>query len=313
MILTVTANPAWDVTYTVDALHPGDSHRVRAVTGQAGGKGVNVSRVLAQLGLDTVATGLVGGSAGADLVAELAGAGVPAAFLDAPVRTRSAVAVVDDAGTATVLNEPGPVVDPGLWSALVEHLTPLIAAAEVVVLAGSLPPGSPADAYAQLTALVHRLGRRCLVDADGPALAAALAAAPDLVKPNRAELLRATGAGDLPAAVEACLSAGVPRVVVTDGAAGMRGADRRGSWLARPPALTPVNPTGAGDAASAAFAVGLAAGEDWPDLLRRATAWSAAAVLHPRAGRLAADRIGELADRTTLEQVRPRTAEEFPC
>ena len=304
MILTVTLNPAWDITHVVTLLEPGATHRPASVAEQPGGKGVNVSRVLHQLGHPTRATGLAAGAPGRRLRDGLAAAGIPESFVlcdgNAAETGRTLTIVESESGRATILNEPGPAFGPHDWHALVRRVDQLAADADAVVLAGSLPGGIPMDAYRILTELVHEHGAPVVVDADGAALRAALPARPDLVKPNLAELRSATGRHDPVAGARRLRELGAARVVVSAGPAGLTGFDESGAWCALPAPLLPVNPTGAGDAAVAALAVGLAERRTWPDQLRTAAAWSAAAVLEPRAGSVAADRIGALARTTTV-------------
>jgi len=298
VILTVTLNPAWDVTYPVAALVPGSTHRVARVTGQAGGKGINVARVLKRMGQPVLATGVLCGDTGRAIAADLEAAGVPAAFADGGdhSRTRTTVAVVETgaAGQATVFNEPGP--DALDWPAILGQLRPLIARSALVVLSGSLPPALPTDAYATLIEAARADGVPTILDSDGVALTAALAARPDLVKPNRDELARATGTEDLRRGARALLDAGAAAVVVSDGPAGLLAVTPDEVVRARPPAVRAVNPTGAGDAAVAALATGLLERLPWPDALRRAVAWSAASVLEPVAGAISPAEAGRLAD-----------------
>ncbi|WP_055478346.1 1-phosphofructokinase family hexose kinase [Sphaerimonospora mesophila] len=288
MILTVTLNAALDVTYEVAELVPGGTHRANAVHERAGGKGVNVARVLTALGHDRVlATGLAGGPAGAEITAELAAAGIPARFAPIAGDSRRTVAIVAS-GDATMFNEPGPVVTAEEWHGFRELFRALCAEAEVVVLSGSLPPGVPADAYALLTADARARGVRVLLDADGEPLRLGLAAGPDVVKPNTAELARVAGPGPVTEAARSLLDAasGTSAVVVSRGADGLLGVTSGGTWSVRPPRALAGNPTGAGDAAAAALARALC-GEtpvDWPVALADAVALSAAAVLVPVAG-----------------------------
>ena len=312
MILTITLNPAWDVTYPVNGLHPGTTHRVGRPAGRAGGKGVNVSRVLRQMGEPTLATGVLLGDAGRAVAADLDAAGVPAAFLHLGDggRTRSTVTIVDtSAGQATVFNEPGP--EPGAvdWPALRDHLQPLIARSAVVVLSGSLPPALPDDAYAELIAASRAVGARTILDSDGAALTAALAARPDIVKPNRDELARATGTSDLRRGAAALLAAGAGAVVVSDGPAGMLAVTRGQVLSARLPALDAVNPTGAGDAAVAALASCLLTDAPWPLTLRTAVAWSSASVLEAVAGAVAPREAQRLAGLVDVRSLDPSTAQ----
>ncbi|TQM09419.1 1-phosphofructokinase family hexose kinase [Pseudonocardia kunmingensis] len=282
MILAVTLNAALDVTYDVDALVPHATHRVREVRTRAGGKGVNVARVLRALGHDVVVSGFAGGATGAAIRADLAAAGLPDALVPVAGESRRTVTVVAAAdGDATLFNEPGPEVSDDEWAAFADRFAVLAAGADAVVLSGSLPPGVRPDAYARLVAATDA---RTVVDADGPVLAAALAARPDVVKPNAAELAAVAGAGDPREAAAWLRARGAGAVVASLGADGLLAVTADGAWRARPPRRVAGNPTGAGDACVAALTAGLVAGAAWPDLLRDAVSLSAAAVAAPVAG-----------------------------
>jgi len=297
MILTVTPNLALDVTYRVAELVPEASVRVESVAERAGGKGVNVARVLQALGAATAVTGFVGGATGAAVRRDLAASGLVDELVAIDGETRRTVAVVDAAGGVTILLEPGPVVTPPEWHRLLDRLGALADRADAIVLSGSLPRGLPADASAELVRACAASGRPVLLDASGDALVAGLAARPAVVKPNRAELYEATGGpapapdaeADLADVVDraaALRARGAGAVVVSLGRDGMLALVEGGAWHASLEAGTAVsgNPTGAGDAGVAALALGLVRGEAWPALLREAVAISAAAVLHPLAG-----------------------------
>ena len=285
VILTVTLNAALDITYEVDRLVPESSHRVRRVWERAGGKGVNVSRVLAALGRDTVATGLVGGATGEQFRGDLREAGLRDAFLPISGTTRRTVAVVSEhSGDASIFNEPGPTVLPGEWQAFTRDFTALAGTAAVVVLSGSVPPGLPVDAYGELVRLAREAGALTVLDASGEALRTALAQGPDLVKPNAAELREATDCVDVAAAAALMRGWGATAVVASSGPDGLYAETADGAWRAAAPEQLRGNPTGAGDACVAALAAGLADGNAWPDLLREAVALSGAAVVAPRAG-----------------------------
>ncbi|MER5307719.1 1-phosphofructokinase family hexose kinase [Streptomyces sp. NPDC002773] len=285
MILTVTLNAALDVTWGVEGLRPRTSHRVDTVHERAGGKGVNVARVLTTLGYDPLATGLVGGPTGRLIREELRAARVREAFLDVAGDSRRTLAVVSrDDGDATVFNGRGPHVDPAEWELFARHFASLLTGVRVAVLSGSLPPGLPTDAYARLIRTAAAAGAHTVLDASGPALVEALRARPDVVKPNADEIAAATGRDDLPAAAAALRDRGARTVVASAGADGLYALTPAGSWRAAPPERLSGNPTGAGDACVAAIAAGLATGSAWPDILRQAVALSAAAVPCPVAG-----------------------------
>jgi tagatose 6-phosphate kinase len=269
-VLTVTLNPALDVTYPVSRLTRGATHRVVRPSVRAGGKGVNVARVLHTLGDEVVATGLAGGSDGDRLVRELTADGIAARFSPISGETRRTVSVVDADGEATLFAEPGPRVTDKEWAGFLALYEELADAADVVVLSGSLPAGLSVTAYAEL---IRATSTPVILDAGGPALAAGAAAGPAVAKPNKDEL--AAAGGDP-------LSLGATAVVVSDGPAGMRVFTGDGVWHAAPPETVTGNPTGAGDAAAAALA--RSRHLPWPERLADAVALSAAAVDHPLAG-----------------------------
>jgi tagatose 6-phosphate kinase len=281
MILTVTLNTALDVTYGVGLLEPGETHRVDDVRGQAGGKGVNVARVLHALGQDVMVTGLAGGPTGAAVRADLAAAGLPETLVPIAGDTRRTVTVVDDR-EATGFHEPGPRVSPAEWANFLATYAELAARAAVVVLSGSLPPGLPQDAYVELIRLAP--AARTIVDTSGAPLAAAVTARPDLVKPNRYELLSGTGIYRPLEAAARLRADGARAVVASLGEQGLLALTPDGDWSAGLDVPLEGNPTGAGDACVAALAVGLADGTPWETLLVEAVALAAAAVVCPVAG-----------------------------
>jgi tagatose 6-phosphate kinase len=285
MILTVTPNVALDITYRVDQLTPGSSHRVREVQERAGGGGINVARVLHALGHDTLILGFIGSASAAALTTDLARGGLARELISIEGPTRRSVAVVDSSnGAATLFNEAGPRVPVATWDALETMLTARLPEATALVVSGSLPPGASDDACARLVRLaaVHRV--TVLVDTVGENLLQAATAGADIVKANSGELLDTTGLSEVAAAATALRRRGAQAVVASLGDAGMSAWTPNGSWRAAPPARVVGNPTGAGDAATAALIAGAVAGASWPDRLRDAVALSAAAVLQPTAG-----------------------------
>lgn len=271
-MLVVCLNPAVDVTYHVPRLAAGETYAVTDVCTRAGGKGVNAARVLHQLGEPVTLTGFT-----ADGLPHIDG--VASRLVPAEGRVRTTVTVVDGTGRATVFREPGPAVGAGDWARLMDLFTDSLADAGVALLSGSVPPGAPVDAYAQLTRLAHAAGVPVVLDAAGDPLRAALAAAPDVVKPNRAE---AADYGADP--VAGLVAAGARGAVVSDGPAGCTAHLDGWRYTVRLPEAIAGNPTGAGDALAAGLARGLRDGRPWPEVLRDAAALAAGAVAVPYAG-----------------------------
>ena len=308
MIVTVTPNPAEDLTWHVDRLLPGETHRVATGASRAGGKGVNVARVLAAEGHDVIAIATAGGTTGARLADDLARSGLRHSLVPIAGETRRSIAIVDEAsGETSILNEHGAALSPSEATDLAAEAARLGRSASVVVISGSLPPGLGPDTVAALVAELIAAGVAVVVDTSGPGLMAAARAGATVLKPNREELAAVTGESDPVDGAQALLDAGAHIVVVSLGAEGLFLLDAAGAARgirARLPKPLHGNATGAGDAAVAAIAAALAehpelraAGDaDTPDtttarvaLARRATAWSASAVLMPVAGALSPD------------------------
>jgi 1-phosphofructokinase family hexose kinase len=275
MIVTLTPNPALDLTYHLDELPLGDVGRVAPAAARAGGKGLNVARVLHQQGLPVHAVTTAGGATGEALAADLP---FPHTLVPVAGETRRSIALVEP-GRTTVLNETGVPLTP-------DEMVALLAAARTIwsgalVVSGSLPPGFPAEALAELAG-----PGRLIVDTTGPGLLAACRAGAALVKPNRAELAATTGTGDLLTGAHALLAEGAGTVVVSDGERGLVAVSADRVLRARPDHMVAGNPTGAGDAVVAALAAAVP-DEDLATTLDRAVRWSARAVAHPQAGELA--------------------------
>lgn len=296
VILTVTLNTALDLTYRIPSLRPHASHRVTEVTERPGGKGLNVARVLAALGHEVTATGFTGGATGRAVQDQLAYTpGVVDALIPTEGSTRRTIAVVDTTtGDTTQLNEPGPAITPAEWSAFQEAYEDLLRSASAVALCGSLPPGVPVGAYAQLVRTARASAVPVLLDTSGEPLRRAVAARPDIIKPNSDELAELTGSHDPLQATRDARRRGAHTVVASLGTDGLLAENTEGRWRATPPHRVRGNPTGAGDAAVAGLLSGLVDGLHWPGRLARAAALSAAAVLAPVAGEF---------DRRTYEEL----------
>ncbi|MFG3010212.1 1-phosphofructokinase family hexose kinase [Streptomyces cinerochromogenes] len=287
MILTVTLNTALDITYRVRSLRPHASHRVSEVAERPGGKGVNVGRVLAALGHEVTVTGFAGGPTGEVLRAGLAEGPWPVADALVPVSgaTRRTIAVVDDlTGDTTQLNEPGPQISPAEWGAFLDRYEELLPGASAVALCGSLPPGVPVGAYANLVRTARAAGVPVLLDTSGEPLRRGVAARPDIIKPNADELAELTGSHEPLRATQDARRRGAHAVVASLGADGLLAVTPEGRWRAAPPTRLHGNPTGAGDSAVAGLLSGLLDRLPWPDRLTRAAALSAATVRAPAAG-----------------------------
>lgn len=309
MILTLTPNPALDITYEVGSLSVHGEHRVRRVRAAAGGKGVNVARVLAQLGDEAICAGPLGGGTGEELQALLSSTPLRQEWTPVHGSTRRTVTIVDAAG-ATAFNEPGPELSAEEIAALTSDLSGLLEQPGIraVTISGSLPPGLSTTDLASFIGMCRKAGRPVLIDTSGAALMAAARAGATMLKPNASEALSATGASTPLEATLLLVAEGARRVVCSLGADGMLGVDDAAgtvrAWRASLKEPLPGNPTGAGDAAVAALATGALTGEvPLPDALLRAVAVSASAVTRPIAGQIDLALADRLAAHIDLEEI----------
>lgn len=291
MIITVTPNSAVDLTYTLPDIRFGETNRVPGALARAGGKGLNVARVLHQDGRTVVAVATAGGLTGQALIEDLDRAGIRHRIINVEGDTRRTITLVDSQrGQTTIFNERGPNHTSTEWLRLTAETTSALTGARCLVGSGSLPHDADDGFYAELVHLARDRGIPSIIDTSGPALLAAARAGASVVKPNREELAEATGIGHPVGGARVLLKLGAGLVLVSLGARGMIAVTNETAAIplhARLPRALTGNATGAGDAAVAAVAASLAAGTtDSEALLRHATAWSAAAVLMPLGGEI---------------------------
>lgn len=188
MIVTVTLNPAIDKTVEIGQLVPGGLNRIHKVEYDAGGKGINVSKTIHELGGESIATGFLAGNAGRTIESVLKDRGIRSDFVWVEGETRTNIKVLEDNGEVTELNEPGPDITESQLNTLISKLEGYAADGVLFVLAGSIPNGINIDFYERIIRLLHAKGAKVLLDADGCMFRQALDAGPDIIKPNRAEL-----------------------------------------------------------------------------------------------------------------------------
>lgn len=308
MIVTFTANPSLDRTVALPGpLERGEVQRAVSVSQESGGKGVNVSRALVASGLESLA--VLPGADSDPVLAGLRASGVP--FVSLPINEplRTNVALTEPGGVTTKINEPGPLLDADQQEALMKLLLESSRGASWVVLAGSLPPGFPADFYATVARRLRSAGNgnppQIAVDSSGAPLAAAVSSGeaddgsgkPDLLKPNAEELAELAAAAGFaspatadeleadPAAAAAAAAAvvrsGVGAVLATLGSKGAVLVTADGAWLATHPPVAAVSTVGAGDSALAGYLLAHGQGAAPADCLRQAVAHGAAAASLP--------------------------------
>lgn len=291
-IVTLTLNPALDIETGVEHLEPDRKLRCEPPLIEPGGGGINVARVVAELGGDPFAVVALGGPNGEVLAEHLRSHGLPFAQVPIDGDTRQSFTVVDRSSTRQyrfVL--PGPDMQPSEWDACLDATLEAARGASCVVASGSMPDGVAVDAMATLARRVHDIGVRIIVDTSGPALRAAIDAPVDLVKPSANELRGIAGrdlegeADYVAAARELLASGSCGAIAVSLGAAGALVVERNRPAVAlRAPAVRVASTVGAGDSMVGAIAIGLTRGDTLVDAARLGIAAGTAAVIMPGTG-----------------------------
>ena len=333
-MLIATPNLCLDRTEMVSAVVAGSVMRARSVEVTAGGKGVNVARVMRAFGQQPPIVGLVAERNGPELLDLLAGEGATVVPVATPGWVRLAIVMIEEtAGRITVLNEPGPLISPQVWADYQDSVRYRLPGRRLLVCSGSLPPGVPPDGYGRLVELAREAGVMSIVDTAPVPLAATLPYGPGLVTPNleEAEAALSGDIGDVlhshdedvpsraaKAARELC-ERGARRAAVTAGADGVAFADAETGAAQWFPAVRVdvVSTVGAGDSFVGGLAVELLglpelppSPDQWAAAFHRAVATAAASCEQLRAGGVEPERVAQLLDLVRGRHERQKGAAE---
>jgi 1-phosphofructokinase len=287
MIVTLTPNPSLDRTVSITDLQRGEVHRATASRLDPGGKGVNISRALTAHKARTLAVLPAGGPQGHLLAELLADAGIAVAIVPISGSTRANLALVEPDGTTTKINEPGPLLPGSEIEALLAGAVDTLAEQPSwLVGSGSLPPGVDDDLYAGLVRRCRAAAVRVAIDASGRPLRLAVAAGPDLIKPNLEEFEELVDRplntlGDVLDAANDLVTSGVGTVVVSLGGQGALLVSASMIAHAVAPVAAPLSTVGAGDALLAGYLYATGSGSSDVEALSVGVAWGAAAVSLP--------------------------------
>ncbi len=277
-IVTLTLNPALDVSSSVPVVSPSHKLRCQRPVREPGGGGINVTRVCRRLGEPSIAVVPIGGAVGQRVATLLDAEGIDARTIEIAGETRESISITEEStGHQYRFVLPGPSLGPDEVSAAVSAATNAAAGARCLVVSGSMPEGVAPTVIADLVTAVG--DTKVLVDTSGPALAAALRSGAHLVKPSARELAQVVGrtldteADVTEAAVEVHRASEVEVLVASIGAGGAVVVDHRGVHRLRAPSVQVRSTVGAGDSMVAGLAVGLQRGME----ADRATALGVAA------------------------------------
>lgn len=281
MILTVTLNPAVDKTCEAGRLLPGEVNRMKNTFSMAGGKGINVTKILRQFHLPVAATGFLGGYGGRLIEDAMMSLGAECHFIRTEGETRTNLNILGDDGYVTEFLEPGPEISEKELEIFRKEFTFCLELCDLVILSGSIPGGVPEDIYAQLTRQCRAEGRKVILDASGESLRQGAEAKPYLIKPNRKEMEFLVGKKlpskeSIVSEAEKLVKGGIEKVVVSLGAEGLLYVDGEKTLFEPARKVETVNTVGCGDSVVASFAMSIIAGET-PDIAMRKAAALAAA------------------------------------
>lgn len=309
MIYTVTLNPAIDKTVEVGNFSAGGVNRVQSVRKDAGGKGINVSKCLKELGAETVAAVILAGDIGKQLAMMLKQMRIPLLRVDAPGENRVNLKIIDPVkGENTDINEPGPQIQAETLEQLKKKLGHSVGKGDIVILSGSLPAGADKDLYGQWTEYFRAHGALVYLDADGEAMQKGMAAIPYMIKPNNFELAALMGKESLTreemiAESKRLLATGIQEIVISLGGDGALFVSNEGCYHAPALNVEVKSTVGAGDSVVAAMAYAKAKNLSREQTIRLAVAIGAASVMQTGTQSPAADLVWELAKQVTVTKL----------
>lgn len=307
MIVTVTMNPSLDMAYSVAQLVLDDVNRVPQVEKTAGGKGLNVTRVLHQMNAPVLATGLIGGNIGKFITDQLDDTQIAHAFYTIANETRNSIAILHDDGKQTELLEAGPEITEQEAEGFLAQFENIIKDADVLTLSGSLPKGLPNNFYQQLIQKSH--GIPTLLDTSGQSLSDALLGTvkPFLIKPNLSEIQSLIGrsltVSDLKTVLLEDRFTGIEWIVVSLGSQGAIAKHHETFYRVTIPKIDTINPVGSGDATIAGLAYGIQQQLDDVSLLKTGMTTGMLNAQEHKTGWINYDNFKELFDQVTVEKI----------
>lgn len=314
MIYTITLNPALDRTLWIEKIRDDVSNRILEEHSFAGGKSIDVSKVLKNFGVDNTALGFVGGFAGRELEGRLLNEGIQTDFIRVSGETRTNIIIHEkETGRQLAFNARGPEIRPDELMQLVEQIETM-PCPEVMAIGGSLPPGVSPAIYRKIITLVKKCQAKVVLDVDGEALRQGIKALPNVIKPNIHELSELVGRElngleEVTAAARDINGQGVEIVLVSMGAKGILLVANGHEYLATPPPVKVESTIGAGDSSVAGFIYGLVKGSDLKESLIYAVAAGTATTLSQGTALCKRDDFERLAHQVELEVMKENEQE----
>lgn len=313
MILTVTMNPAIDIAYPLETLAINTTNRVTSDLKSAGGKGLNVSRVLALKEQKVLATGLIGGDMGNYIKGRLEAEKISFDFYETEINSRMCLAILHDDGQQTELLENGGSYSHADDVGFINKFTRIIDTQPIslVTISGSLPQGISEECYQKMITIAKEKGLKVLLDSSGKAYKLALKGQdkPYLIKPNQKELADLLGIAELTSHSQIIdslahpLLIDIPWIVVSLGSAGAIAKIEQEIYQVTIPKITAVSPVGSGDSTIAGLAMVIAHQQTIPEVLKTAMTLGILNTLEKRTGFVNTSNFNEYYEQITIKKI----------
>lgn len=309
MILTVTLNPSIDISYTLPYLKLDTTNRTAEVNKTAGGKGINVTRVIHDLKKNVLASGLIGGNLGKAIIENLNEVGIKSDFYPISGETRNCIAILHE-GQQTEILESGPTITAGESMNFLTHFKDIATQADVITISGSLPKGLSDNYYAKMIQIACDLDKVTVLDTSKTYLSSALESPfkPTVIKPNIHELSEllnkevSANPTHLKTILENDLFSEIEWIVVSLGADGAFAKHNNKFYKVSIPSIPVVNPVGSGDATVAGIASALEEQLDDINLLKQAMTTGMLNTMESITGHIDINHFDNLFNRVTVTE-----------
>lgn len=311
MIITVTLNPSIDISYPLEQFNIDAVNRVKNVSKTAGGKGLNVTRVLHDLQADVIATGVLGGNFGNYIRQQLDAIPVKHAFTPIKEETRFCLAILHDQNQTEIL-EAGPQVSTEEQAAFFDNFEKLIEKPATITISGSIAKGFSSETYVRLIEMANNHGCKVLLDTSGASLEAALKSKtkPYLIKPNIDEISALVGkklsSQDLTNLMQELgneMFAGIELIVISMGGQGALVKYQDTFYKVNIPKITVVNPVGSGDSTIAGMAFAIGRGMDFEAIIKHGMTCGVLNTMNPKTGAIDMNQFDEIYSQISLEKI----------
>ncbi|SHK07871.1 1-phosphofructokinase [Paramaledivibacter caminithermalis] len=308
MIATITLNPSLDKRYIIENFKKNGVFRVKEMSETAGGKGLNVAKVVKLLGEPVAVSGLIGGKNGDIIEEKLMNLGITNEFVKIKGETRSCIAILSNDLSQTEILEAGPSISQEETERFLKKYDEMIKRTTIICASGSIPQNVPSSVYRELISRAKNNNVKFLLDTSGKALKEGIKALPYLIKPNKDELIELTNVEiksekDILNSGIKLVQKGIEVVVISLGGEGCIVFNKDRIYKTLLPKVEVVNPVGSGDSMVAGFAVALEKGYSFKKMIKFASAVGTANAMEHETGKVSKDVVEDLMNKIEIEEI----------